>query len=123
MDIILACGMNNIPSGRDSSKNIVLQLKSLLKSIKRHTKNHDLNTENRYVLTLFFYGFFENLKIFVLFCFRVVICPLLFAPKFCSNRLPPAENHLSKIIGVNKWIKKYNRKNTGLQINMDKKGI
>jgi len=100
MDIILACGMNNIPSGRDSSKNIVLQLKSLLKSIKRHTKNHDLNTEN-----------------------RVVICPLLFAPKFCSNRLPPAENHLSKIIGVNKWIKKYNRKNTGLQINMDKKGV
>jgi hypothetical protein len=48
---------------------------------------------------------------------------LLFAPKFCSNRLPPHENHLSKIIGVNKWIKKYNKKNTGLQINLDKKGV
>ena len=58
MDIILACGMNNIPSGRDSAQNIVLQLKSLLKSIKRHTKNYDLNTENRYVLSLFLMDFF-----------------------------------------------------------------
>ena len=53
----------------------------------------------------------------------MVICPLLFAPKFCSNRLPPAENHIAKIIGVNKWIKKHNKRSTGLQINLDKKGI
>ena len=49
MDIILAVGMNNIPSGRDSAKNIVLQIKSLLKSIKRHSKKNNHDVPNRYV--------------------------------------------------------------------------
>ena len=48
MDIILAVGMNNIPSCRDSAKNIVLQIKSLLKSIKRHSKKNNHDVPNRY---------------------------------------------------------------------------
>ena len=55
--------------------------------------------------------------------FRVVICPLLFAPKHCDPRLPKNENHLAKIIEVNEWIREFNNATTGLKINLDAKGV
>lgn len=39
MDIILACGMNNIPT-TDTEDDIICQFKSFLKSIKNHSDKH-----------------------------------------------------------------------------------
>ena len=54
---------------------------------------------------------------------RVVICPLLFAPKFCDAKLSQNENHLSKILCINKWIKDFNENTTGLHLELDKCGV
>ena len=54
---------------------------------------------------------------------RVVICPLLYAPKFCDAKLSQTENHLPKIFRVNQWIKQFNEMNTGLHINLDEIGV
>ena len=99
LDIILACGMNNVPT-QDSAEQIILQFESLLGTIVSHSIKHKHSKKN-----------------------RVIICPLLYAPKFCDNRLPPEENHLEKIIEVNQWIKEFNQENTNLQIAMDKLGV
>ena len=40
MDIILVCGVNNIPT-EDSSQNIIIQFKSLIKTIKDHSVHHN----------------------------------------------------------------------------------
>ena len=99
LDIILACGMNNVPT-TDSAEQIVLQFESLLGTIASHSIKHKIKKPN-----------------------RVIICPLLYAPKFCDDRLPAPENHLEKIIEVNKWIKGYNKEQTGLKIELDKLGV
>ena len=57
------------------------------------------------------------------FRFRVVICPLLYAPKFCDQRLKSDENYLEKIISINEWIKDFNRKTTNLSIDLDSQGV
>ena len=45
--------------------------------------------------------------------FRIIVCPLLYAPKYCDNRLPPKDNKLKDVIEVNQWIHKFNKDNTG----------
>ena len=55
--------------------------------------------------------------------FRVVICPLLYAPKFCDKRLPVEENLTSKIKAINNWITDFNKNTTGLTIPLDEHGI
>ena len=45
--------------------------------------------------------------------FRIIVCPLLYAPKYCDNRLPPQDNKLKDVIEVNQWIHKFNKDNTG----------
>ena len=55
--------------------------------------------------------------------YRVVICPLLYAPKFSDKRLPKTENFTSKIKAVNEWIVDFNKKSTGLHVDLDKYGI
>lgn len=57
------------------------------------------------------------------FCHRIVICPLLYAPKFCDSKLDDDENYLGKIMAVNEWIYKYNEKNTSLHIYLDEIGV
>lgn len=54
----------------------------------------------------------------------MVICPLLFAPKFCDNRISSTDsNFLSKIIKINQWIKDFNTETTGLTVNLDAQGV
>ena len=99
LDIILACGMNNVPT-EDTAEQIILQFTSILGTICKHSVKHGHKVGN-----------------------RVVICPLLFAPKFCDDRLEPNDNFLDKIIQVNKWIKSFNKEHTGLKIGLDKLGV
>ena len=42
-----------------------------------------------------------------------MVCPLLYAPKYCDNWLPPKDNRLKDVIEVNQWIHKFNKDNTG----------
>ena len=91
--------MNNIPT-EDTADQIILQFDSLLSTISKHSEKHGHKVAN-----------------------RVVICPLLFAPKFCDDRLNPNDNYLDKIINVNKWIKGFNKRQTGLKIGLDKLGV
>merc|ERR1711997_90983 len=54
---------------------------------------------------------------------RIIISQMLYAPKYCDNRLAPEANMLQKVIEVNRWIHKFNRDNTGLKINLDGIGV
>ena len=47
---------------------------------------------------------------------RIILCPLLYAPKYCDNRLPPSDNKLKDVLEVNRWIHKFNKDNTGKSI-------
>ena len=51
LDIVLACGMNNIPIN-DTAEDIILQFESFLHSITCHSKKHEHKNPNRYVLYL-----------------------------------------------------------------------
>ena len=44
---------------------------------------------------------------------RILICPIVYAPKYCDNRLSAEENMLQKVIEVNRWIHNFNKENTG----------
>jgi len=99
LDIVLACGMNNVPT-EDTHDDIVFQFESFLRSISEHSEIHNHESPN-----------------------RVVICPLLYAPKFCDAKLNQTENHLPKIFRANQWIKQFNEMNTGLHINLDEIGV
>ena len=46
MDIILACGMNNVPT-IDDATTIILQLKSFLQTIENHSERHGHKHPNR----------------------------------------------------------------------------
>ena len=46
MDIILACGMNNVPTN-DEATTIILQLKSFLQTIENHSERHGHKHPNR----------------------------------------------------------------------------
>ena len=65
----------------------------------------------------------ESLSNWIISFFRVVICPLLYAPKFCDHLLNKNENLLAKIITVNQWIKNFNESTTGLNLNLDRLGV
>lgn len=99
LDIILACGMNNVPTD-DTSDEIVFQFESFLRSISEHSEIHGHENPN-----------------------KVVICPLLYAPKFCDAKLNQSQNHLPKILRVNQWIKEFNKMNTGLSVELDAIGV
>lgn len=99
LDIVLACGMNNVPT-TDTPDDVILQFESFLMSIRNHSERYQHTNPN-----------------------RVVICPLLFAPKFCDAKLSQNENHLSKILCINKWIKDFNENTTGLHLELDKCGV
>jgi hypothetical protein len=58
-DIILACGVNNIPTS-DSAEQIIFQYESFLQSIHAHSKEHNHETPNRFVIVL--KHFFKDLK-------------------------------------------------------------
>lgn len=91
--------MNNIPTS-DTSEDVKLQFESFLATIQHHSQRHKHKIPN-----------------------RVVICPLLYAPKFCDARLSPHENHLSKILEINQWIKKFNENTTQVHIELDAQGV
>ena len=92
-NIVIACGNNNIPTA-DSGQDIIFQLKSFVRSIKRQ------NPDN-----------------------RVVIASLLFAPKYCDKSLSPSRNMLKKVRSVNKWVEGFNRRETGVQFDIGKYGV
>jgi len=93
LDVVIACGVNNV-STRDSASDIIFQLKSLVSSIK------DLNCKN-----------------------NVVIASLLYAPKYCDIRLPSHKNMLDKVREVNRWIEQYNMDETGIMLDLGKRGV
>jgi len=97
MDIVLACGVNNILT-TDSVQIIIKSYQSFIKSIHKHEKRHKVRN-------------------------RIVICPILYAPKYCDNRLPPNQNYLHKVFEVNQWIHQFNRQNTGIDIHLDCQGV
>jgi len=93
LDIVLACGVNNIPTS-DTAEAIVFQFNSFVQSIKAHRRTN-----------------------------RIVISSLLYAPKYCNTNLPPGSNMLEKVRKVNKWIKEYNMDATGLQLDLSTCGV
>ena len=57
-------------------------------------------------------------------CFsRVVICPILYAPKYCDDRLPPGNNYLAKVFEVNAWIHRFNETSSGIPMHLDSQGL
>jgi len=99
MDVLLACGVNNIPS-TDSAHDIIFQFKSLVKSILQHSEDQGHVKPS-----------------------RVVIASLLYAPKYCDARLNPQLNMIDKVRTVNKWIQEYNEKATGKQLDLHLHGV
>lgn len=99
MDILLACGVNNIPTS-DSAESIIFQFKSFVNSIDKHKGCYNEEYEKK----------FNN---------KIVICPILYAPKYCDKSLPHSDNQLTKVIRVNKWIQNFNLNRTGFHLNID----
>ena len=94
-NIVIACGNNNADfQYNDSDEDIITQLESLVHSIERQNRRHN-----------------------------IVIASLLYAPKFCDNSLPKHRNMLNKVRKVNRWIYKFNRNQTGLQLDISKYGV
>ena len=91
--MVVACGNNNIPT-TDSGQDIIIQLCSLVLSIKRQNKNN-----------------------------KVVLASLLYAPKYCDKSLPASRNMLDKVRTVNEWIKEFNSDETGIQFDLSKYGV
>jgi len=100
MDIILVCGVNNIPT-EDSSRDMIFQFKSFIKTIKDHSIQHNHRTKN-----------------------RIVLCTVLYSPKHCdSSCLPPSKNMTQKVREVNAWIQKFNESETGQQLKLHLNGV
>lgn len=97
LDIVLACGVNNILT-QDSVQTIVRSYQSFIKDIQRHGAKYSVTN-------------------------RVVICPILYAPKYCDDRLAPAQNYLEKVFGVNQWIHRFNQSESGITMNLDQQGV
>lgn len=93
LDVVLACGVNNV-SIRDSAFDIIFQLRSVVGSIKSQ------NVKN-----------------------KVVISSLLFAPKYCDVSLSWEKNMVNKVREVNRWIKQFNKKETGLALDLGVRGV
>jgi len=93
LDIVLACGVNNIPTD-DTAKDIIFQFKSFVKSIKEHNDKS-----------------------------RVIVATLLYAPKYCDNRLSNNNNMVEKVREVNKWIEDYNQQETGKHLKLHLHGV
>lgn len=92
-NVVVACGNNNIPTS-DCGQDIILQLLSLVMSIKRQNKNN-----------------------------KVVVASLLYAPKYCDRSLPASRNMLEKVRTVNQWIREFNEDETGIQFDIGKYGV
>jgi len=94
-NIVIACGNNNADSVyNDSFYNITCQLESLVLSLKRQNKRHN-----------------------------IVISSLLYAPKYCDSSLPRNKNMLEKVRKVNRWIYKFNKEETGYQLDLGQCGV
>jgi len=99
MDIVLACGVNNIPTD-DTAATIIFMFKSFVNTIKEHSKKNQHEKPN-----------------------RVVISSILYAPKYCDPGLYQNQNHLQKVRDVNAWIHSFNESETGEQMNLHKHGV
>jgi len=99
MDIVLACGVNNIPM-EDTADHIIFQYKSFISWIKLHGERH---------------GFLSPS--------RVVIATIPYAPKHCDISLSDRDNKVEKVRAVNAWIKKYNSQATGVDLRLDLLGV
>jgi len=93
MDIIIACGVDNVPT-TESASTIIFQLRSLVKTIEEHNRDN-----------------------------RVVIATMLYAPKYCDLGVPPSRNMLAKVREINSWILEYNCEATGLQLDLSLHGV
>jgi len=93
MDIILACGVNNVPTV-ETAQTIIFQLRSLIKSIEEQNRDN-----------------------------RAVVATLVYAPKYCDVGVPPSRNMLEKVREVNRWILEYNKEATGVQFDLGKHGV
>ena len=82
----------------DSPQVIIRSYQSFLKSIQHHGEIHSVKN-------------------------RVVICPILYAPKYCDDRLPPGQNFLHKVFEVNQWIHQFNKEIGGIVIDLDCQGV
>ena len=91
--VVVACGNNNIPTS-DTGQDIIVQLLSLVMSIKRQNKNN-----------------------------QVVLASLLYAPKYCDQSLPASRNMLEKVRTVNRWIRDFNSDETGVQLDLGQYGV
>lgn len=101
MDIILACGINNIPndtSTSDSAEDMIYQYKVFLDWIKLPLV--DLAEGS-----------------------RVVIATIPYAPKHCDRSLPQSAKMVEKVRRVNEWILEYNSGSTGIQLRLDLHGV
>jgi len=101
MDIILACGINNIPndtSNPDTAEDIIYQYKAFLDWI--NLPSADMAEGS-----------------------RVVIATIPYAPKQCDRSLPGSVKMVEKVRKVNEWIVSYNRESTGVQLRLDLHGV
>jgi len=99
MDVLLACGVNNIPTC-DSAELIIMQFKSFVATIKQHSTTHNHREPN-----------------------RVVISSIHFAPKYADPNLHPKANMTEKVRRVNAWIKEFNSGETGEHLNLHLHGV
>eukprot|EP00088_Acartia_fossae_P001606 TRINITY_DN10633_c0_g2_i1.p1 TRINITY_DN10633_c0_g2~~TRINITY_DN10633_c0_g2_i1.p1 ORF type:complete len:376 (-),score=56.54 TRINITY_DN10633_c0_g2_i1:243-1370(-) len=99
MDILLVCGNNNIPT-QDTEKEIITQFKSLINTIRAHSIDNNHRIPN-----------------------RIVLCTILYAPKFSDNSLPRNRNMTDKIRKVNAWIHNFNDESTGLHMKIHLNGV
>lgn len=96
MDVVLACGVNNMPTS-DTAEDVIFQLKSFVKSIQQKSHHSKPN--------------------------RVVISTILYAPKYCDNSLREKDNMREKVRQVNAWIEQFNEENTGEHLRLHLHGV
>jgi len=99
MDIILVCGVNNVPT-EDTSQQMIQQFESLIKTIKNQSIQNNHKIPN-----------------------RIVLCTVLYSPKTCDKSIPPHLNMTQKVREVNNWIHEFNESETGEHLKLHLNGV
>jgi len=95
MDIVLACGVNNIPTD-DTADSIIFQYKSFVAWIRLHSQRLCFESPS-----------------------RVVIATIPYTPRHCDA----SDRNYEKVRAVNAWIREYNEAATGLDLRLDLRGV
>ena len=102
LDIVLACGVNNIPNDGhlpDTAEDIIFQYKTFVDYIKLHSAGLEEGSS------------------------RVVIATIPYAPKHTDRSLASSREMVDKVRKVNAWIVEFNEGCTGLQLRLDLHGV